>query len=226
MRVVRKHRPSTTRNCAACGGEFRVLACRIDNNPRYCGMSCKKDDTKARRKAHLTYERLIEMLAYDQETGVFTWRRSPKNRASVIKPGQIAGKTTEKGYRKILIDGRNYFSHRLAWFYVHKKWPPDQIDHRSKAKGNNAIDNIRLATQQQNQWNTGPRRTSKTGVKGVCFLRGRIVAQIRRNGRCVYLGTFDSIGEAGDAYAKAASEIHGEFIDAMIRNETTAQVAL
>jgi hypothetical protein len=43
-----------------------------------------------------------------------------------------------------------YSAHRLAWFYVHGKWPQSGIDHRNGDIGDNRIENLREATQAQN----------------------------------------------------------------------------
>lgn len=82
-----------------------------------------------RHEVNLTAERLRELLSYDPITGVFRWRM----RRSNVKAGDEAGRLlTVRGsfksgdakvYRYIRIDGAEYMSHRLAWFYVNGSWP-------------------------------------------------------------------------------------------------------
>jgi hypothetical protein len=212
MRIVRSHRPPEIRTCAGCGNVISVLACRADKvQTSYCNGACKKAHHQEIRQRPLTHERLLEVLAYDPDTGVFTWRKSPKHRAGEIKPGDVAG-TLRNGYVRILLDRTLYSAHRLAWFYVHREWPPDQMDHRDKVRSHNAIGNLRPATGAQNQRNVDAKRTSKTGVKGVNLNRGKFVARINRDGIRRYLGHFDNLDDAQAAYAVAASEIDGAFL--------------
>lgn len=75
---------------------------------------------------HISHERLLELLDYNEATGDFRWR---KDKTGGVKAGDIAGTIlTPKGrntsYRTISLDNRMYRAHRLAWFYVHK----EQID--------------------------------------------------------------------------------------------------
>jgi len=52
---------------------------------------------------NLTADHLREVLHYDLDTGVFTWRVATGRR---VRVGSIAGGTTTGGYRTIGIDGR------------------------------------------------------------------------------------------------------------------------
>ena len=60
----------------------------------------------------LTHDRLLTVLHYGKETGIFTWLVSAAHR---IKVGDVAGSPSGRGYRKIMIDGEKYYAHRLAW---------------------------------------------------------------------------------------------------------------
>jgi hypothetical protein len=94
----------------------------------------------------LTAERLREILGYDPETGLFT----RLVRTGRIRAGEVAGTAHSRGYRSIVIDGRVYLSHRLAWLYVHGEWPPEQIDHINRNRADNRLVNLRAAKQSQN----------------------------------------------------------------------------
>jgi len=146
----------------------------------------------------LEHSRLREILDYNPETGVFRW-----------KTGKIAGGLDKDGYRRIKIAGKYYRGGRLAWFYVYGFWPPQTIDHRDRNKTNNAIDNLRLATQAQQGQNRGA--FGATGLKGVTRTHKKWVARIRISGKLVYLGTFDDPVAAYIAYETKAVEIFGEF---------------
>lgn len=85
------------------------------------------------------------------------------------------------------------------------------VDHIDGNGLNNSRANLREATHAQNMQNKGPRRQSKSGIKGVMPNRDRWMAQIKENGRTIHLGTFDTVEEAGAAYREASLRIHGDF---------------
>lgn len=174
-------------------------------------MSFRKNDP-------LTYGRLLEALTYDPETGIFT--RNPRaGNSRFVRTwntryaNQIANHVRPDGYVDITIDYYSYQAHRLAFFYVHGKWPRDHIDHIDRDKRNNRLTNLREATRSQNLCNRSHTKTSQSGVKGVSFdkRRGNWRAEIKYQGRATHLGTYDSIEEARSAYRRAGIELHGEF---------------
>ena len=62
---------------------------------------------------------LKSLLEYDPATGFFTWLVS---RGSA-KKGSIAGTVYAGGYSGIGINGKIYYSHRLAWLYLQGSFP-------------------------------------------------------------------------------------------------------
>lgn len=103
----------------------------------------------------ITQARLKELLSYDRQTGLFT-RRVPNK----VRPKGFVYGAAENKYVQISIDGRTYPAHRLAWLYVHGKFPvrPFEIDHIDRRKNNNAFDNLRVVTRSQNRRNAMPVR--------------------------------------------------------------------
>jgi hypothetical protein len=156
----------------------------------------------------LTQQRLRELLMYDPETGIFTWR---VRRGGTANAGTVAGSTDTTGHLQIKIDGKLYLAHRLVWLYVHGYWPSLEIDHRDGEKQNNRLKNLRLATSADNSRNTPAKNTNTSGIKGVSWFKGRWVAQINVSGKKFYLGRFVEKESAGLAYAEAAHRYHGEF---------------
>jgi len=154
----------------------------------------------------VTQTRLIELLSYDLDTGVFT-RRAGVGPTHI---GDVAGNPCH-GYWQICIDGRSYYAHRLAWLYMTGEWPKEQIDHINMDKTDNRWNNLRLATPSQNTCNQSARSTNKVGMKGVSPNGKRFSAQITIDGTCHHLGTFDTPALAHSAYADAAAILHGTF---------------
>jgi hypothetical protein len=149
----------------------------------------------------LTAERLRELLAYDPETGAFTWRVRSGGKSTVGSP---AGCDDASGYRKIRVDGRNYYGHRLAFLHMTGTWPQDQADHINRDRADNRWANLREADRSLNARNTGARQRNKLGVKGVHRIPGgSFRAAIHCDGQTRRLGCFSTIEEASAAYARA-----------------------
>lgn len=157
----------------------------------------------------LTAERLRELLHYDPETGVFTWKLPSQHR---LKPGAIAGRISSQGHRQVTIDRRAYQAHRLVWLFMTGQWPRGEIDHINGNRLDNCWRNLREATRIQNCANTGKRHHNRSGFKGVFpMTRGRWGASICVRGRNLNLGIHETPEQAHAAYCEAATRIHGEF---------------
>ena len=157
----------------------------------------------------LTIERLKYLLSYDLLTGIFTRNVTVCNSA---KAGDVAGSIDKTdGYVRVLIDGHRYLGHRLAWFYVHGEWV-DMLDHRDVNKSNNAIANLRKATNADNVRNSVVRLDNVLGIKCVRLHEtGRYHARIYCEGKSRSLGLHDTPEAASQAYARAAETLFGEF---------------
>ena len=154
----------------------------------------------------LTAEGLRELVNYDPQTGLFTWRVKRKG----CRVGDVIG-TPKEGYISIGIDYHRYYAHRLAWLYMTGEWPTSQIDHRNLNRADTRWDNLRQATNQQNQANQFAQSNNKLGVKGVSKLGKKYRAVLHCQGKPKYLGLFDTTQEASDAYIAAARHLFGEF---------------
>jgi hypothetical protein len=153
----------------------------------------------------LTQERLKELLRYDPDTGVFTWRITRRN----AKQGAVAGTVSLKGYRYVSVDSKLYGAHRLAWFYQTGCWPLDELDHINRHRDDNRIANLREASRIINCQNTSLRKDSRTGHRGVGWHKatGRWRARLQAHGKMLELGYFDDLEHAVAAY-KTAAQIH------------------
>ena len=158
-------------------------------------------------KTELTAERLRELLLYDPETGVFTWKVRP---CQSLQINSLAGYKEPQGYWVICINGAYYKAHRLAWLYLHEAWPEDCIDHINGIRDDNRCVNLREATKFENQQNTKSKRGNGRFGLGTSYRKdvGKWSSEIRFSGHRKYLGLFDTQEEAHQAYAAAKLKHH------------------
>jgi hypothetical protein len=161
-------------------------------------------------QAALSHARLLEMLAYDANTGIFTWRIRPHKHGA--KVGDIAGSRTQR-YCRVSINGYRYPAHRLAWFYVHGEWPENELDHRLRISTDNRLSELRPATRSQNAINRGLNKNNTSGAKGVRWniQAKRWLAFITKDGRKFHLGGFKNFNEAVAARQQTEQRLFGEF---------------
>lgn len=151
-----------------------------------------------------------DVLHYNPDTGIFVWVKRKSRRDCL---GKRAGGKSLDGYTYIVVRGRKYRAHRLAWLYMTGDWPPHQIDHINGDRADNRFANLRPATHEQNQANSKKPVTNTSGFKGVHWKAGhkKWVASIHINGRPKYLGARDTAAEAHELYRAAAIKLHGTF---------------
>tara|TARA_R110000823_G_scaffold2934_4_gene11669 strand:+ start:406 stop:906 length:501 start_codon:yes stop_codon:yes gene_type:complete len=123
--------------------------------------------------------------------------------------GCIAGSRDVAGYIVVMINGINYKAHRLIWVWHFGDIPKDlQIDHINRQRDDNNIDNLRLVTNQENQFN-------RKGTKGYHWNRRdkKWQASIRIKGKKTNLGNYDKEEDAREAYLIAKKKYHNNLIE-------------
>jgi len=156
----------------------------------------------------LTQYELKEILHYNTETGIFTWKKKLGNR---IKVDKQAGRTLANGYVNIGIYGKRYYAHRLAWLYTTGDNPKYNIDHIDGNPSNNAFNNLRDVSQSVNIQNQiSYHVNNKSGFLGVSLSKKnkKWMAQITLNRKVFFLGYFDNAEEAHEVYLNAKRELH------------------
>jgi len=170
----------------------------------------------------ITQSQLKELLYYDSDNGDFIWKKRDQskfaNRCSCNGwnsrySGTVAGNITDRGYRRIKIGFKLYKAHRLAFLYMTGKSPLNQTDHINGIRDDNKWDNLREATNAQNQANVGISASNTSGYKGVSWDKRaeKWRSRIQLNGITHHLGYFDTAEEAHHAYCRAADKYCGEF---------------
>jgi len=153
-------------------------------------------------------KRLVAEL-FDYADGCLYWKVR-KSHCNTI--GKEAGSYTYKGYRRIVVDYKEYVTHRLVYL-LHHGYVPEYIDHINGIKDDNRIENLRAATGSENMYNIGVLKSNTSGVKGVYWVTGRCKwrAGIRYGGKRYYLGMFDDLELAELVVREARELLHGEY---------------
>jgi len=156
----------------------------------------------------ITHKYLKEVLNYNEDTGLFTWavRKGPN-----AMKGDMAGSINNKHlYYTIKIDNKKYYSHCLAWFYVHGYYPENEVDHINHNQQDNRICNLREVDRSENCRNRRKPKNNSSGVTGVYFHNGnkRWRAVINIDGKQKTLGSFVDFSEAVNA-RKNAEVLYG-----------------
>ena len=158
----------------------------------------------------LTVDQLKTYLTYDNNIGCLIWNET-KN-TNQVKPGSVAGFIKKSdGYRRIKLFGKSYKASRLIWFY-HNGYFPKEIDHKNGIKYDDRIENLRLATRQQQVYNTRKKKRKFQYLpKGVTFRNGKYIAYSYKNKKMVWLGRFTNIEDAAKVVKEHNTLLHGEF---------------
>jgi hypothetical protein len=109
------------------------------------------------------------------------------------------------GYNAIGCNGKMYRRHRIiasAYLGLDIDNPKLVVDHINHDKVNNCVDNLRIVSYQQNQFNRI--------AKGYYYNKPnkKYQAQIRVNEKILYLGSYDTPEEARQSYLRAKAIHH------------------
>ena len=149
-----------------------------------------------------------ELFRYDATTGeIFNQTRRNARSKELSKVGWV----NDSGYLITTVRGKKYRVHHIVWI-LHFGLIPDgyEIDHINRIRGDNRIENLRLATRHEQNLNLS-RRASKSETTGVVFNEkdARWQAQIGFKGKHIYLGQFKEKGAA--VAARKAAEVQFGF---------------
>lgn len=149
------------------------------------------------------------IYAYDSEIGGLVWiAHSNPAHPGRAKIGSRVGGDDGHGYLMCKLLGSSFKVHQVVWLMHKGQFPGSPIDHRDRNRRNNRIENLRLASDQQNMVNT---KKSLRPYCGVSKAPTGFNARIQVGGKKIYLGFFTSADEAASAYRAACKQIHGEF---------------
>lgn len=95
---------------------------------------------------NVTVEYVRALFTYDPNTGKF----ARKIKYGSQQVGDEPGCLSPQSYWYIGVGGRPVPAHRLAWFYVHGEWPPNDVDHINGLRADNRLTNLRCVTRAEN----------------------------------------------------------------------------
>lgn len=145
------------------------------------------------------------ILQYNEESpSGLSWATDRPNGGP--RAGDFAGCLSSSGYWFVWVSGKTYLAHRVIMQLLGKSISAnDMVDHVNRDKSDNRIGNLRVVTNQQNQFNRGTPANSTTGCKGVSVTRDKWRAVIVVGGRKISLGNYPTIFEA--ACARKSAEL-------------------
>lgn len=146
----------------------------------------------------------LSLFYYDREKGELYWTNPPQPNTKRLK-GKLAGTINRDGYLNVTHMKQGFRVHRIIWYLEKGYWPERVIDHIDGNKLNNKISNLRECSHTENMRNTYRHRAGKLLGTGYHKQHQKWRAFMRRDGRQIQLGMFNSEIEAHQAYLRAVN---------------------
>jgi len=152
-------------------------------------------------------EELKEIFEYDPLTGLLTWKQGRSN----VVAGSKVGTINNRGYSLCTINSKSFRINRLIWILMFGHIPEGYyIDHMNGVKSDNRLQNLRLATNSENQQNRSCPKNSTSGYRGVTWHKQMLkwMSRICHNKKRITIGFYDTAEEAYKAYLEYANNLY------------------
>lgn len=171
-----------------------------------------------------TKKRLRELFGYSNGQyelcgrllfGALIWREKfdKLGRPNKRYAGLAAGTVRNGDLRvQVAVDGKLYELHRLIYIWHFGEIEVGKlVDHKDHNQNNYRVENLRLADFSQNNSNRSLVGGSSEFVGVYRNSRGKWIAQIKKDKKVIYLGSYDTEIEAAQARNASTKHIHGDF---------------
>jgi len=157
--------------------------------------------------SNLTQDDVKKMFEY--KDGNLYWKTTKKTNLL----GKRVGYLQSNGYTRVNIKNKPKYLHRLIFLYHYGHWPSQQIDHIDGNPKNNRIENLREATNAQNNYNKTKCDRNTSGYKGVSWSKAanKWESYVTIDGKRKYLGIYENIQDAAKVASNARKKLHVEF---------------
>jgi hypothetical protein len=143
---------------------------------------------------------------FDYRDGKLYWKKA----RSKIQIGKETGSLTMYGYYGTKLNGKFYKTHRLIFMW-HYGFLPSQVDHINGIRNDNRIENLRPATNGQNQHNAKIGKNNTSGIKGVYKHKNKWRVRLMIDGVSKSFGLYNDIDYAKFVADAMRYKYHQEF---------------
>jgi len=144
---------------------------------------------------------LLDILSYDPETGILTWKKCPRiyfktdwawKSWNSKFANSTAGNKEKNGYIRIAIKDESYKAHRLIAVMIGENISESEIDHINHDRSDNRWGNLRIVSHPENGKNQAPSKNNKSGFNGVSWskISDKWRAYINVGPKQIHLGCF------------------------------------
>lgn len=148
---------------------------------------------------------------FDYKDGKLFWK---ENRArGKVKAGNEAGCLSTRGYHRLMIEYKEYSTHRIIFLHQHG-YLPKIVDHIDGNTLNNHIENLRESDSQSNQYNRRKSVNNSSGCKNVSWNEKSQKWQVHvKHNKKVHAWYVKDFELAELVAQEARNKFHGAFVN-------------